>query len=50
MMITFLDSMMDLILYFLGSITIDDIIISAPVLFVIFSMLFLIFRKAVGLR
>lgn len=49
-MIRFLDSMMDLILYFLGSITFDDIIISAPALFVIFSMLFLIFRKAVGLR
>lgn len=49
-MIDFMDLLMDFMLYFLGSVTIDDIIISAPVLFVVLSMLFLVFRKAVSLR
>ncbi len=49
-MVEFLDLLMDFILYFLGSITIDDVIISAPVMFILLSMMFLIFRKAVGLR
>lgn len=49
-MVEFLDLLLDLIMYFLGSITIDDIIISAPLLFVIFSMLFLTFRKVVNMK
>ncbi|GEM_PF-4264978 len=49
-MIEFLDSLMDLVMYFLTSITVTDVVISAPLLFVIFSLLFLVFRKAVGLR
>lgn len=49
-MMEFLDLLMELILYFLECVTIDDIIISTPLVFVIFSLLFLTFRKVVGIR
>ena len=49
-MLDFVNALMDLLLYIFNSIAVDDLIISAPLLFIIFSMLVLIFRKLVGLH
>lgn len=49
-MFDFLNAFGDLVLWFLQSVVWDDIVISLPFAFVIVSMVFLCFRKLVGLR
>lgn len=46
-MIEFMNALMDMVLYLLGQVTFDNIVISAPLLLIILSMLVLSFRKLV---
>ena len=50
-MLDFCNSLLDMLVYvFESTVSSDNVIVSLPIIFIILSILFLIFRKVVGLR